>query len=73
MEKCILEEQSTFVNDRSILNIVMIATKIIHTLKRKTQGKISHLALKINISKAYNRVDKGFIRIMLLKMGFAES
>lgn len=40
LDKCVSGEQSTFVEGRSILSNVMIATKIIHTLKRKMKGKI---------------------------------
>ncbi|XP_058734150.1 uncharacterized protein LOC131605869 [Vicia villosa] len=50
----------------------MVATEIIHALKRKTSGSIAHLALKIDISKAYDRVDWGFLRGILLCMGFHE-
>ncbi|XP_058767475.1 uncharacterized protein LOC131641187 [Vicia villosa] len=50
----------------------MIASEIIHYLKRKTHGRRAQLALKIDISKAYDRVDWGFLRSMMLKMGFSE-
>ncbi|XP_058741550.1 uncharacterized protein LOC131613927 [Vicia villosa] len=72
LEKCVSEEQSAFVEGRSILNNAMIATEIIHTLKRRTKGNKAHLALKIDISKAYDRVDWGFLRGMLSYMGFAD-
>lgn len=57
LEKCVLEEQVTFVEVRSILNNAMIANEIIHTRKRRTKGNKYFLALKIDISKAYDRVD----------------
>ncbi|XP_058784642.1 uncharacterized protein LOC131659471 [Vicia villosa] len=50
----------------------MIATEIIHHLKRKTVGRKASLALKIDISKAYNRVDWGFLKGMLMRLGFAD-
>ncbi|XP_058754810.1 uncharacterized protein LOC131627972 [Vicia villosa] len=60
-DKCVSEEQSAFVEGKSILENAMVATEIIHALKRKTSGNIAKLALKIDISKAYDRVDWGFL------------
>ncbi|GAU45522.1 hypothetical protein TSUD_186790 [Trifolium subterraneum] len=43
-----------------------------HALKRKTQGRRGELALKIDISKAYDKVDWGFLRGVMTKMGFTD-
>ncbi|MCI28064.1 RNA-directed DNA polymerase (Reverse transcriptase), partial [Trifolium medium] len=51
--KCVSEEQSAFVEGRSILDNALIAIEIIHALKRKTRGRKGEIALKIDISKAY--------------------
>lgn len=72
LHKCISEEQSTFVEGRSILDNAMIAIEIIHVLKRKTGGNKGKLELKIDISKTYDRVDWKFLRGMLGRMGFAD-
>jgi hypothetical protein len=52
----VLEEQSAFVEGRSILHNALIAIETIHALKRKTRGNKRELTLKIDISKAYDRV-----------------
>jgi hypothetical protein len=57
LDKCVSQEQSAFVEGRSILDNALIATEVIHALKRKTQGRRGELALKIDISKAYDKVD----------------
>ncbi|XP_058762257.1 uncharacterized protein LOC131635640 [Vicia villosa] len=62
LEKCISEEQSAFVEGRSILDNAMIAMEIIHALKRRTKGNKAHLAFEIDIIKAYDRVNWGFLR-----------
>ncbi|MCI65654.1 RNA-directed DNA polymerase (Reverse transcriptase), partial [Trifolium medium] len=49
LSKCVSEEQSTFVEGRSILDNALIAIEIIHTLKRKTSGARGELALKIDM------------------------
>ncbi|GAU17164.1 hypothetical protein TSUD_177940 [Trifolium subterraneum] len=70
LDKCVSQEQSAFIEGRSILDNALIATEVIHALKRKTQGKRGELALKIDISKAYDKVDWGFLRGVMTKMGF---
>lgn len=52
LDKCVAEEQSTFIEGRLILDNAMIAFKVIRALKRKTRGSRANLALKIDISKA---------------------
>ncbi|PNX98658.1 ribonuclease H, partial [Trifolium pratense] len=71
LDKCISEEQSAFVEGRSITDNALIAMEVIHALKRKTKGMKGELALKIDISKAYDKVDWGFLKGMLLRMGFS--
>ena len=73
LDKCVSEEQSAFVEGRSILNNVLIATEIIHSMKRKTKGWTGELALEIDISKAYDKVDWGFLCIVLMRMGEMDS
>ncbi|GAU43015.1 hypothetical protein TSUD_28340 [Trifolium subterraneum] len=72
LDKCVSQEQSAFVEGRSILDNALIATEVIHALKRKTQGRRGELALKIDISKAYDKVDWGFLRGVMIKMGFTD-
>ncbi|GAU30671.1 hypothetical protein TSUD_31430 [Trifolium subterraneum] len=72
LDKCVSQEQSAFVEGRSILDNALIATEVIHALKRKTQGRRCELALKIDISKACDKVDWGFLRGVMTKMGFSD-
>ena len=43
-----------------------------HCLRRCTRGRIGDVALKLDLSKAYDRVDWGFLQFMLHKMGFVK-
>lgn len=61
LHKCIFEEQSAFVANRSILDNVMVAIEVIHHLKCRVKGKVGKVALKIDISKAYDKVWSGVI------------
>ncbi|GAU25945.1 hypothetical protein TSUD_16830 [Trifolium subterraneum] len=72
LDKCVSQEQSAFVEGRSILDNALIATEVIHTLKRKTKGRRGELALKIDISKAYDKVDWGFLRGIMTRMRFTD-
>lgn len=68
--KCISEEQSAFVAERSIIDSSLIASKIVHYLKCKRHGQKVEIAHKIDISKAYDRVDWEYLRAIMLKLGF---
>jgi hypothetical protein len=72
LDKCISEEQSAFVEGRYITDNALIAIEIIHALKRKTRGVKGELALKIDISKAYDKVEWSFLKGVLSRMGFSE-
>lgn len=62
--------QSAFVSNRSIQDNILITFETIHAMKNKWRGKIGDVALKIDISKAYDRVDWGYLEFMLRKLGF---
>jgi hypothetical protein len=70
LDKCVSQEQSAFVEGRSILDNALIAIEVIHAIKRKTKGQRGELALKIDISKTYDKVDWGFLRCVLTRMRF---
>ncbi|XP_045831521.1 uncharacterized protein LOC123922905 [Trifolium pratense] len=55
LDKCVSQEQSAFVEGRSILDNALIAIEVIHALKRKTTGRRGELALNIDINKAYDK------------------
>ena len=64
--------QVAFVPRRSITDNILLASEVLHCLKRRMRGRIGYVALKLDISKAYDRVDWGFLQFMLRKMGFAD-
>ncbi|CAJ2652404.1 unnamed protein product [Trifolium pratense] len=71
LDKCISDNQSAFVPDRSILDNAMVAIEVVHFLKSKTRGKLGNVALKLDISKAYDRIDWDYLKEVMIKMGFS--
>jgi len=69
--KCISDTQSTFVLGRSILDNAMAAIEIIHHMKLKVKGNVGEVALKLDISKAYDIIDWSYLQGVMVKMGFA--
>ncbi|KAH1072683.1 hypothetical protein J1N35_025011 [Gossypium stocksii] len=67
---CIDEAQRAFIPGRLISNNVLIAYKVIHSLKMKKRGKKGNFALKLDMSKAYDRVEWDFLASMMTKLGF---
>ncbi|RVX23698.1 putative mitochondrial protein [Vitis vinifera] len=49
---------------------VVVAFELIHYMKRKTHGKVGDVALKIDISKAYDRIRWDYLKAIMLRMGF---
>lgn len=62
--------QSAFVPGRLITDNVIAAFEINHWMHIRKQGKMGYSALKMDMSKAYDRVSWEFIRGIMLKMGF---
>ncbi|XP_071912962.1 uncharacterized protein [Coffea arabica] len=67
---CISCPQSAFVHGRQILDNVLIAHEVIHFLKNKRTGRDGYMAIKIDMAKAYDRVEWNFLAKVMLRMGF---
>lgn len=72
LKTVISNKQSAFVEGRLLTDNALIAFEINHYMKQKTQGKNGVAGLKIDISKAYNRLEWHFIENMLMRFGFSE-
>lgn len=64
--------QSAFIPNRLITDNAMIAFETFHYMRKKKTGKKGFLALKLDMSKAYDRVEWIFLEKMCRKLGFCE-
>ena len=72
LSNLVFESQSAFLSGRLISDNVLVAFETLHYLKRKTQGKLGFMALKLNMSKAYDRVEWVFLEKIMKKLDFSE-
>ena len=72
LAKAILESQSAFLSGRLISDNVLVAFETLHHLKQKTQGKLGYMALKLNMSKAYDRVECEFLEKTMWHLGLGD-
>ncbi|KAL0438805.1 UNVERIFIED_CONTAM: hypothetical protein Slati_2363500 [Sesamum latifolium] len=62
--------QSPFISGCLITDNVLIAHEINHFLANKYWGKTCHVSLKLDISKAYDRVERSFLERVLYRLGY---
>ena len=73
MPQLILEHQSAFMFDRLISNNILVAFETLHYMRNHNKGKTSFMALKLDMSKAYDRMKWSFMEKILVKMCFQDS
>jgi hypothetical protein len=70
LNEIISPEQSAFIPGRMITDNALIAFECIHTIQHANDKKGSFCAYKLDLSKAYDRVDWLFLEEALIKLGF---
>ncbi|GLT66646.1 hypothetical protein SLA2020_390010 [Shorea laevis] len=68
----ISRNQSAFIPGRLICDNVLVAYEVLHTMNSRLKGKKGFMAIKFDISKAYDRVEWNYLEAIMRKMGFAE-
>ena len=73
LNSIISETQSAFIAGRLIADNVLIAFELLHHMKTSCLGKKGFMALKLDMSKAYDWVEWVFLKNILLRLGFQQS
>ena len=66
------ESQGAFVLGRQITDNVLVAFETMHCINGKRKGKEALMALKLDMSKAYDKVEWRYLEVIMLKLGFSE-
>ena len=66
----IFENQSAFLSRRLISDNVLVAFELMQYLDHKREGKDSFMAVKLDMSKVYDKVEWVFIEKIMERMGF---
>lgn len=65
------ESQSPFVPGRLISDNVLVAFELLNSMnQKKKRGRRGQMALKLDMSKAYDRVEWCFLEKVMGKLGF---
>jgi len=64
--------QSAFVPGRLITDNVLVAYETLHAMHSRRLGRRGYMTLKLDVSKAYDRVEWSFLRGIMSKLGLLE-
>ena len=68
----ISDARSTFVPDRLITNNTTVAFEVLHKMSNRRKGKRGQMTVKLDIRKAYDRMEWCFLERIMAKLGLNE-
>ena len=66
----ISEHQSAFLKGRLITDNILVTFETLHYMKNHNSRNTSYMALRLDMSKAYDRVEWSFLKDIMIQMGF---
>ena len=72
LPKVISEKQNAFIPERQITDNVLVAFEIMHRINQKRNENEGWMAMKLDMSKVYDRVEWAYLEEIMRKMGFQE-
>ena len=70
LQEVVCENQSAFVTERLITDNILVAHEVMNHIGKRRKAKSGEMALKLNMSKAYDRVEWDCLKQIMLKLGF---
>jgi exonuclease III len=71
LTEIISPSQSAFIPDRLITDNILVAYELTHYMHKRKGGRDGVAAVKLDMSKAYDRVEWSFLENIMVKMGFS--
>jgi hypothetical protein len=68
----ISSNQSVFIPGRLITDNVLAAYETLHTMHTIMWSKVGFMGIKLDMSKAYDRVEWKFLEVVMEKLGFSQ-
>jgi exonuclease III len=72
LNSIISPNQSAFLPGRLITDNVVVAFEALHSMTTRLKGRKGYMALKLDMSKAYDRVEWNFLELIMRRIGFHE-
>ncbi|KAA3486892.1 reverse transcriptase [Gossypium australe] len=66
------DNQGAFISSREITDNIFVAYEILHLFKKRRGTSKKGFALKLDMSKAYDRIEWSFLEKMMSRMGFCD-
>ncbi|KAL9664501.1 hypothetical protein QQ045_019904 [Rhodiola kirilowii] len=73
LNDCISASQSAFIPGRLITDNILIAHELINYMRSRTKGSVGYCCIKLDMSKAYDRMEWDFLEEVQRRMGFPET
>ncbi|CAM8999722.1 unnamed protein product [Rhodiola kirilowii] len=68
----ISQSQSAFIKGKLITDNILVSHEVSHFIKGAHKQKVGFMSIKLDMSKAYDRIEWHFLEKMMASMGFAE-
>ena len=62
------ESQSAFIQGKMIFDNIMVVHEIVHSMQKKRKGKTGCLVAKLDMAKAYEKVEWNFHKGIMEKL-----